>query len=206
MSLQNDLYYLESWSSTWKLRFNESKCAGIRMCLGEPKSNHPISGEVTANVLSPVWRAQLVKDILRLEKVQRRATKYILNDYTADYRSRLQSLNLLPLMYQFEINDIMFCVQSLQTTSILKIFLHINHHSNKMVYSIAAKSMNGHFYFNRLPRLWNAIPPVDLTSCRTDLIRFLRNHFNNNFNPLNPCTFHFLYPCFKCSHNPTPPF
>ena len=41
VSLQDDLYYLESWSSTWKLRFNESKCAVIRMCLGEPKSNHP---------------------------------------------------------------------------------------------------------------------------------------------------------------------
>ena len=34
-----------------------------------------------------------------LERVQRRATKYILNDYTSSYRARLLRLSMLPLMY-----------------------------------------------------------------------------------------------------------
>ena len=34
-----------------------------------------------------------------IEQVQRRVTKFILNDYLSDYRSRLTKLELLPLMY-----------------------------------------------------------------------------------------------------------
>ena len=36
----------------------------------------------------------------------RRAMKYILNDYSMDYKSRQESLSILPLMYIFEIYDI----------------------------------------------------------------------------------------------------
>lgn len=41
---------------------------------------------------SPLWRPHLIKDIHSLETIQRRATKFILNDYSSDssdYRSRL---------------------------------------------------------------------------------------------------------------------
>lgn len=62
---------------------------------------------------SPVWRPHLLKDIYFLKGVQRRATKYLLNDYKSDYKSRLIALDLLPLMYVFELNDIMFCVKNL---------------------------------------------------------------------------------------------
>ena len=55
-----------------------------------------------------LWRPHLIKDILNIERVQRRATKYILNDYVSDYKTRLLKLKLLPLMYFLEIQDIMF--------------------------------------------------------------------------------------------------
>lgn len=57
---------------------------------------------------SPVWRPHLIKDMISIERVQRRATKYnILGDYTSDYKSRLSSLHL-PLMYFLELCDILF--------------------------------------------------------------------------------------------------
>ena len=43
---------------------------------------------------SVVWRPHLIKDITTLEKIQRRASKYILSDFSSDYKSRLTSLNL----------------------------------------------------------------------------------------------------------------
>ena len=46
-----------------------------------------------------IWRPHLMKDILIIERVQRRTTKYILNDFTSCYKTRLLKLNLLPLMY-----------------------------------------------------------------------------------------------------------
>ena len=67
---------------------------------------------------SPVWLAYKMKDILLLERAQRRATKYILNDYYSSYKSRLMKLKLLPLMYIFKINDIMFFIKSFKSSSI----------------------------------------------------------------------------------------
>ena len=63
---------------------------------------------------SPIWRLNLIKDILKFEKVQRHATKGL---YFRLFLKRLRSLNLLPLMYQFEINGIMFCIKSLKSLS-----------------------------------------------------------------------------------------
>uniref|UniRef100_A0A1X7V3B7 Reverse transcriptase domain-containing protein n=1 Tax=Amphimedon queenslandica TaxID=400682 RepID=A0A1X7V3B7_AMPQE len=61
---------------------------------------------------SPVWRPSLVKNIVILEQLQRRATKYILFDYQSDYKSRLSSLKLLPLSYRLEyIESVFFFVQ-----------------------------------------------------------------------------------------------
>ncbi len=65
---------------------------------------------------SQLWRPHLAKDILSLEQIQRRSTKYILQDYTSDYKSRLVPLNLLPLMYWLELQDITFFVKSLKVS------------------------------------------------------------------------------------------
>ena len=47
---------------------------------------------------SQIWRPHLLKYISVLERVQRRAKKYKLEDYHWPYRCRLISLDLLPLM------------------------------------------------------------------------------------------------------------
>ena len=62
---------------------------------------------------SSLWRPHLLEDIELLKKVQRRATKFILNDYTSDYKTRL---GMLPLMYIYEIADILFFIKSLTLT------------------------------------------------------------------------------------------
>ena len=66
---------------------------------------------------SIIWRPYLIQDIIKLESIQRRATKFIMNDYTSDYKSRLLHLNLLPLMHVFEITDIIFLVKSFKFPS-----------------------------------------------------------------------------------------
>ena len=48
---------------------------------------------------SQVWRPRLIKDISSLERIQRRATKYITRDYSFNnYKDRLVALHILPLM------------------------------------------------------------------------------------------------------------
>ena len=63
---------------------------------------------------SQIWRPHLLKDIISLEKMQRRATKYLLNDFSSSYKSRLLSLNILPLMMQLEMYDILFFIRCLK--------------------------------------------------------------------------------------------
>ena len=63
---------------------------------------------------SQIWRPNLLKDFSALERIQRRATKYILHDFNSDYRERLLSLKLLPLMMQFELLDILFFIRCLK--------------------------------------------------------------------------------------------
>ena len=57
-----------------------------------------------------VWIPQSIDLIRKLERVQRRATKYILDlpficDQTETYRDRLTKLNLLPISYWHEFLD-----------------------------------------------------------------------------------------------------
>ena len=63
---------------------------------------------------SQVWKPQYVKDIQMLERIQRRATKYILNNYSMDYKSRLTSLHLLPISLWLDLHDLLFLVKCLQ--------------------------------------------------------------------------------------------
>ena len=62
-----------------------------------------------------IWRPHLMKDILTIERVQRHATKYILNDFTSCYKTRLLKLNLLSLLYMFELQDLLFTIKSIKS-------------------------------------------------------------------------------------------
>ena len=62
------------------------------------------------------------------KKVQRQATKFILNDYESQAtKTRLLKLDLLPLMYTLDFYDILF-YQSLPTAIIMHIIFNINHY------------------------------------------------------------------------------
>ena len=121
---------------------------------------------------SPVWRPHLIEDIKTLEKVQRRATKWILQDYSSDYKVRLTTLNMLPLMMSYEIYDISFFLKSLTSPS--PAFNILNYvqfnpsptrsHDHKLCTRYSRTNKSCHFYFSCLPRLWNALPTSDLIS------------------------------------------
>jgi len=64
---------------------------------------------------SPLWWPYLIKEFLLFERIQCRATKFILNDYTMDYKTRLPRLNLLSLMYVLELHDVLFLIKSLKS-------------------------------------------------------------------------------------------
>jgi len=145
---------------------------------------------------SIVWRSSLIKDIILVERIQRRATKFILNDHNSSYFDRLKKLNLLPLMYIFEV---LFTIKSLKyPSSSFNITDYItfkngftrSSSSGKLNHVRNSNNVNKHFFFNRITRLWNALPPNDLSlsisTNKTRIYRFLWEHFLTNFNSDNP--------------------
>ena len=161
---------------------------------------------------SQLWRPQLLRDIICLERVQRRATKFILNDFSSNYKSRLISLNLLPLMYWYELQDLMFLVKCLKDPpDNFDILSHISFlssctrasSSKKLKHNLCHTTTTRHFYFNRVVHLWNAIPAVDTSQSyyiiKRQLSSFLWDHFQSHFDPNSPCSFHFRCPCSSCS-------
>ena len=164
---------------------------------------------------SQLWRPHLIKDIQILERVQRRATKYILNGYVSTYKSRLITLHLLPLMYLYEINDIMFLIKSLKSpSSSFNIYNFISFTSsstrlsarNKLIHLRSNNTLTHHFYFIRISQLWNLLPTIDLSlptsSLHSSLKEYLWSHFISHFDSSNPSSFHVLCPCCKCSSLP----
>ena len=167
---------------------------------------------------SIIWRPHLIKDIKTIEQLQRRATKFILNGYESDYYDHLLKLNLLPIMYTFELADIIFAIKSLKAPSSnfdISNFLSFtvgNTRSaaqRKLKYVTVLNNKVRHFYFHRLPRLWNSLPPVYLSlpvsTIRSTIYKFLWSHFKTNFKSDNPCSYHFVCPCNKCTDIPHPP-
>jgi len=163
---------------------------------------------------SPLWKPYLVQDIILLERVQRRSSKFILNDYSSDYKTRLAKLNLLPLMYIYELTDILFFIKSLKTPTysfdITKYVSFTRHNTRssdtKLCHQVSTNNITANSYFFRLPRLWNSLPIVDLSLpynvIKKKLLLFFWNHFIANFDSNNNCTLHFLCPCHNCAKSP----
>ena len=116
-----------------------------------------------------VANTHLMKDITKIEQLQRRATKYILQDYISDYKTRLTKLQLLPLMYILEISDIMFFINSIKNpTSSFNINSYVSFSNSgtrssalKLRHNTSFTNKQRHFYFNCICRLWNSLPIIN---------------------------------------------
>ncbi len=73
-----------------------------------------------------LWRPQLCKNIQSIESIRRRATKYILKDYISDYKSRLLSLHMLPLMYWLDLQDLVFMINALKIVKTQSIYTPVH--------------------------------------------------------------------------------
>ena len=159
----------------------------------------------------------LIKHIQQIERIQRRATKYILNDYTSDYKSRLLKLHILPLMYTLDLNDIMFFIKNLKNRhdgfDIKSYISFVTGNtrlatSNKLQHNRSTDMMANNFYFNRLPRLWNALPIIDINLHPDNIKQKLLHYFWNHLKLLSihqiPVIFLFSAVAPSVTINPPP--
>ena len=81
--------------------------------------------------------------------------------------------------------------------------------NSKLVQSSTPTNTGSHFYFIRFPRLWNSLPPLDLTlsvnTLKNTIINFFWSNISANSDSSNPCSYHYFCPCSKCPSTPSPP-
>ena len=125
-------------------------------------------GSLGLEYASVVWSPHTKRNINSLEQVQRRATRFILGRDYSEYE-RLSKLNLLPLEYRREINDLVFffkCLENICKLIILdyvsfcfgtKPLRNVDHLTLDVPFSWTDVFKNS-FFFVRICRLWNNLP------------------------------------------------
>ena len=138
---------------------------------------------------------------------------------TSSLITRLINLHLFPLMYSYELADVLLLVKNLKDPDPsfpVKNYIAFSSSntrsgkSMKPVHQSSSSIITHHSYFKRTARLWNSLPPIDLSlslhTIKTKIKDHMWKHFLNNFSPTDPCSFHFICPCCRCSGYVPPTF
>jgi hypothetical protein len=170
-----------------------------------------------------VWFCPNKKYLCKLESTQRRATKYILNDYNMDYKTRLAHCGLMPLSLRRQFLDTVFLYNSLTHLNDMNISLYMetvnmndigvtrlqNMYDELMFKSIRTKTeLYSKFYTKRIINLWNSVPyeirSLELTdygkntTFKNALKNWFMKYFLENFISDNTCTWVVKCICKEC--------
>ena len=172
--------------------------------------------EYGCNIWSPVSK----KNLMHIEAIQRRATKYITNDNVANYKSRLIACNLLPLAFRRDYLDANLLYKTIHGYADQYILSALTFNNRKqylisnginigdIVVQIAKSETYKHYFTHRIAHIWNSIP-TDIRSIpygsngsqfKLHLKRFFDDKFIRTFNPDNTCTWVCKCRCAFCRY------
>lgn len=165
---------------------------------------------------SPVWSPYLNCDIKQVESVQRSMTRYVLGyPNETSYQERCLQLNILPLSYRREVNDLILLfkyIHSIYDVSLDETLELVSENSGLRSGSrglllkskLATTEHFKRFYFNRVVVMWNNLPRA-LRDCQ-NLIGFKKGVEDFYFVKLSlsydtdkPCTWTTGCQCQVCS-------
>lgn len=172
----------------------------------------------TLTYASVVWNPDK-GDLTLLERVQRRATKYILNDYTSDYKIRLSKIGLIPLCYYFEIIDLCFfykCIHGFYNLNLsnlipfrdISVSITRSGQDSLLLQALPFRTETAAgFFSHRIVKLWNNLPQsirtivcIDkkITPFRTKIHKYYFQKLSTHFDPDNTCTWVGVCRCASC--------
>ena len=166
---------------------------------------------------SQVWAPQSIELIHKLEQTQRHVTKYILNllfSTDIEYKTRLQTLHMLPLCYWHEYLDLILFFKI--TKGLVSSRLHpepvspsrrITRSTSNSVKYIIPRSKTAIYqksFLIRSCRIWNTLSDdlnlnmdISLYSLKATLQNYYFAALDINYNPEFPRTFKTM--CLKCN-------
>lgn len=160
---------------------------------------------------SIIWSC-INNNVLLMENLQCHASKFILNDFSSEYKSRLTTLDLLPLFLRRDYLDVIFLynnIMDLSDSNLHKYLIFRNdscytYDELMLVKRLPKYDFYHHFYVFRIIKSWNSIP-YDIrspelsgsgyyTPFKREIQTYLQSVFNNNFDNNNSCTWVYLVP------------
>ena len=163
----------------------------------------------------PVWGGLSKENSRKIEKVQRAATRYILDFPDLNYKERLCQLNLLPLSYRRELSDLNFFFKCINNIYDLPISDYVKftrdgivntRNNSDPVLLCTPKCRTVAFsktYFNRIVYTWNSLPlHLRMASSpnifKRGLYQYVFNIMIEKFCPDNICTWTLKCTCPLC--------
>jgi exonuclease III len=209
------------WFLVWTLGFNAPQQAKLTTYLAIVRS--------TLEYCTPVWNPTTKENIKQIESVQRKCTNYILSNpkrpspLHIDYKTRLTTLNLLPLSFRREFYDLIFFIKSLKNMHAFNImdYLQFQDDTTTRVTRNRAHGLtlttpklklvsSSQFYPSRLARTWNSlhidlrtklVSPAPLPFIKKLLNEYYFDRLSNLFDPDDLCTYVSACPCPTCRLN-----
>ena len=235
VSAEKDLGVYITDNLTWNKQVNE-QCAKASRLLGYVRRNTRLVKSTTVRrsayltlvrshlgYATQVWTPQSKDLIRKLERVQRRATKYILDlPFICDqtYRDRITKLKLLPISYWHEFLDMIFFFKVV--TGIVKVSPSVlpqvlvtrttRSNSNRNVTHFISKKCNTvtfqRSFFNRTIRIWNTLANDLQLSCNLQISQFKSimykyyvDALDHNYDPEDPRSWKTICPSCNVSRN-----
>jgi len=116
-------------------------------------------------------------------------------------------------MYVLEVSDLMFFINCIKNPTLcFNIHSYVSFSDSrtrftdlKLKHNTTFTNKQLHFYFNRICRLWNTIPIINMDlstlTIKNQLQQFFWNHFITNFHSTDSHKLHYLCPCGSCTNN-----
>ena len=160
-----------------------------------------------------VWNGLTKTNRVKLERVQRATTRYILNFPSSSYSNRMSELNMLPLTLRRDMLDVKFFFKCLQDLNSLNVTDYVIFSCNSQVHTRNSCDPNlikppycrtttfRNSYFNRISYTWNEIPlSIRTLSNVNSLSSHLKKHFVSMASKFNPECCCCLYVKCNCLH------
>ena len=212
-------------SLTWNTHIH-AIIAKANKLLGLLKRTCPLLNDVSArrslylalvksqlSYATQVWSPHKIALKTQIERVQRRATRWILKQRVGvmSYRDRLLTLKLLPLTFDRELKDLVFfykCLNGFTDINVSHFVSFVSHgrtrqsNSYNLKTPVCKTSTFQASYFNRIVKLWNYIckfsPPTSF-STPASFCNFVTEHrfhlLHNHFDIYYPCTWSIVRSC-----------
>ena len=148
----------------------------------------------TIEYANTVWCPYLKKDIIRIEKIQKKFTKKISGMSGKSYHQRLKKLRLPSLEYRRLRGDLIEAFKIIKgiydPISTQNLFqINTNTRTRNNMFKLTKKRFNmnpfKYFFTNRLVNVWNSLPT---SIVNTDSVNVFKNKLDMHFKNYKYCT------------------